>query len=187
MNSKYAMLLFSLMIALICRPVLGDIVRLKDGRSYEGEIVEENDETIKIKLDVARGTGYVTVRRENIRRIVRQSPEERQRQVEERMRARDLVKDGDEWVTKEEKAAREEQKKAEEARKARQRAPYQREIEKLKREQEERQRKEQAFQESMDRSRSESTTTLRDISLKLVFFAVLGIIAFTLMKRYFWD
>jgi hypothetical protein len=186
-KNRYALLLSLLAIALIYRAVSGDIVRLKDGRSHEGEIVEETDETIKIKLDMVRGSGYVTVPRDEIRRIVRQTPEDREKQHAEMMQAAGYVKDGDEWVTAEEKAARDAQKQTEQAQKVKDRAPYQQQIEKLRQEQRGRQEKEQAFKDSLNRSGEESTATLRDITLKLIFFAILGIIAFTLLKRYFWD
>jgi len=186
-KNKYALLLFLLAVGLFCAAVSGDIVRLKDGRSHEGEIVQETDETIKIKLDMVRGAGYVTVPRDEIRRIIRQTPEEREKQRAEMMQAAGYVKDGDEWVTAQEKAARDAQKQAEQEKKVKDRAPYQQQIEKLRQEQREQQEKEQAFRDSLNRSGEESTATLRDITLKLVFFAILGIIAFTLLKRYFWD
>ena len=194
MKNKCTVLLFLIAIALICRPALGDIVRLKDGRSYEGEIVEETDETIKIKLDMVRGSGYITVPKDEIRRHIAESPQEREVRLTDMMTERGFVKDGDDWVTPEEKAARDAQRQAEDAqRQAEQkqveekRAPYRAQMEKLKEEQRERQQKEQDFKDRLNRSGEESSATLRDISLKLIFFVILGIIAFTLLKRYFWD
>jgi hypothetical protein len=186
-KNKYALLLFLLAIGLFCRAASGDIVRLNDGRSYEGEIVEETDETIKIKLDLVRGSGYVTVRRDEIRRRIAETPQEREGRLAEMMTERGFVKDGDEWVTPEEKAARDAQRQAEQEQIQEQRAPYRAQMEKLKQEQRERQQKEQDFKDRLNRSGEESTATLRDITLKLIFFVILGIIAFTLLKRYFWD
>jgi hypothetical protein len=185
-KNKRAFLLCLFIISVLCKPVLGDIVRLKDGRSYEGEIVEEDDESIKIQLDMTRGAGYITVQRDEIRRIVRETPQERQRKIEEQMRARGLVQDGDEWITPEEKASRDAQRQAEEQRKAQDRARYQREIDKLKEEQKQLQYDDRV-REGLERSRTESTTILRGIVFKLIFFAILAAIAFTLLKRYFWD
>ena len=184
---KNALLLFSFIVVFMCLPVRADLVRLKDGRSYEGEIVEENEDTIKLKVDMARGTSYVIVRTEEIRRIFRETPEERERRIGERNRARGLVKDGDEWVTKEVKAARDAQREAERAAKVEQRTKYLTEIEKLKQEQKQLEEKEDTFRDSLDESRQRMTADLRSVVLRLVFFVVIGAIAFTLLKRYFWD
>ena len=187
MKAEKTLVLLCFIIALICRPVLADIVRLKDGRSIEGEIVEEDDQIIKIKLNVARGVGYVPVRKEDVRRIVRERPEERERRVDETMRAKGLVKDGDEWVTEEVKAARDAQRKAEQERKMEERAVFQRQIQELKQEQRELQETQEAARERLQRSTRENTAILRDTVLKVAFFAVLAAVAFTLLKRYFWD
>jgi hypothetical protein len=186
-KNKYALALSLITIALICWPALGDIVRLKDGRSYEGEIVEETDETLKIKLDMVRGVGYITVSRDEIRRHITETPEERERRLAEMMTERGFVKDGDEWVTPEQKTAREAQRQAEQKQIEEKRAPYRKQMQELRQEQRERQRKEDAFRDGLERSGRESTAVLRDITLKLIFFAILGIVAFTLLKRYFWD
>jgi len=180
------LLLFTV-IALLCIPARADIVRLKDGRSHEGEIVEENEDGIKLKLEMEGGTAYITIPADQIRRVFRESPEERQRRIEEQKRARGLVKDGDEWVTKEVKAARDAQREAERAAKMQQRAPLRAEIEKLRQEQKQLEEKEDRFRESLDESRQRMTSDLRSVVLRLLFCVVIAAIAFTLLKRYFWD
>jgi len=180
------LLLFSVTVFL-CIAARADIVRLKDGRSHEGEIVEENDEGIRLKLEMEGGTAYVTIPVDQIRRVFRESPEERERRIEERNRAQGLVKDGDEWVTKEVKAARDAQREAERAAKMQERAPLQAEIEKLRQEQKQLEEKDDAFRESLDESRQRMTSDLRSVVLRLVFCVVIAAIAFTLLKRYFWD
>jgi hypothetical protein len=180
------LLLFSV-ILFLCIPAHADIVRLKDGRSHEGEIVEENDDGIKLKVEMQRGTAYVTIPADQIRRIIRESAEERERRIEEQNLARGLVKDGDEWVTQEVKDARDAQREAERAAKAKERVPYQVEIEKLKQEQKQLEEKEDAFRENLEESRQTMTSDLRRVVLKLVFCVVIAAIGFALLKRYFWD
>jgi hypothetical protein len=175
---------------IICLSANGDIIRLKDGTSYEGQIVEENDSMVRIKLDAGGGHAYSTVNREDIRRILRDTPEERERKIEEQRRAEGLVKDGDEWVTKEVKAAREAQAKAEEGRKLQQRLKYKLQMDQLK--QEQKQLEESApvgdeFGGKINRSGELMGADLRSVLLRLAFFAVLAIVAFALLKRYFWD
>ncbi len=170
------LLLLFFLILFLCIPCPADIVRLKDGRSHEGEIVEENDAGVRLKVEMERGTAYVTIPADQIRRVIRESPEERERRIEERNLAKGLVKDGDEWVTQEVKAARDAQ-----------RAPLQTEIDKLKQEQRQLKEKEDAFRESLDESRQRMSADLRSVVLRLVFCVVIAAIAFTLLKRYFWD
>jgi Skp family chaperone for outer membrane proteins len=185
-RKNLVLLLFS-MIVFLCIPAHADIVRLKDGKSHEGEIVEENDTGIRLKLEMDGGTAYVTIPADQIRRVFRETPEERERRIEERNRAQGLVKDGDEWVTKEVKAARDKQRETERADKMEQRAPLQAEIEKLRQEQQQLEKKDDAFRESLDESRQRMTSDLRSVVLRLVFCVVIAAIAFTLLKRYFWD
>lgn len=187
MNSKHGFILVLVIVALICTPSFADLVRLKSGKSVQGEIVEENDQTIKIKLDVAKGAGYFTVQKDEVLRIIRETPEERARRIEETNRAKGLVKDGDEWVTPEVKAARDAQKQAEQAAKDQQKAALQLQMEQLKAEQRQQQESEQAYGKSLERSRVQMTGDLRNVVFKLAFFIVLAIIAFALLKHYFWD
>lgn len=190
MKRKSALFLFPFVIMIICLSANADTVRLKDGASYEGEIVEENDDSIRIKLDAGGGRAYRTVKREEIRRILRDTPEERERRSEEQKRAQGLVKDGDEWVTKEVKAAREAQTKAEETRKMQQRLKYKRKMEQLKQEQKQLDESTplgDGYGESINRSKERMSADLRSVLLRLAFFAVLAVVAFVLLKRYFWD
>ena len=135
MKRENTLLLLPIVILSFCLSANADIVRLKDGTSYTGQIVEENEDTIRIKLDVGGGRGYATVNVDEVRRIIRDTPEERARREEEQKRAEGFVKDGDEWVTKEVKATREAERKAEETRKIQERLKYKREMDKLKQEQ----------------------------------------------------
>gem|GEM_PF-2724262 len=187
MKRTYLVLLLFSIIAFLCIPARADIVRLKDGRSHEGEIVEENDDGIKLKLEMEGGTAYVTIPADQIRRVFRESPEERERRIEEQKRAQGLVKDGDEWVTKEVKADRDQQREAEQAAKMKQRAPLQAEIEKLRQEQRQLEKKDDDFRQNLDESRQRMTSDLRSVVLRLIFCVVIAAIAFTLLKRYFWD
>lgn len=190
MKREKGLLLFPILILSICLSANADIVRLKDGTSYTGQIVEENEDTIRIKLDVGGGRAYATVNAEEVRRIIRDTPEERKRREEEQSRAEGLVKDGDEWVTKEVKAAREAQRKAEETLKIQERLKYKRKMDKLK--QERKQLDESTpvgdgYGASLNRSKERMGADLRSVLLRLTFFAALAAVAFVLLKRYFWD
>ena len=190
MKRKSALLLFPFVIIVICLLAHGDIVRLNDGTSYEGQIVEENDDSIRIKLDLGGGRAYRTVNRDEIRRILRDTPQERERKMEEQKRADGLVKDGDEWVTKEVKAAREAQAKAEQALKMQQRLKYKRQMDQLKQEQKQLEQSAPVgdeFGDKINRSGELMGADLRSVLLRLAFFAVLAVVAFVLLKRYFWD
>lgn len=188
MKRKSALLLFPFIV--ICLSANADIIRLKDGNSYEGEIIEETDDTIRIKLDAGGGRAYATVDIEDVRRIIRDTPEERERKQQEQKRAEGLVKDGDEWVSKEVKAAREAQRKAEETRKMQDRLKYKREMDKLKQEQKQLEESTplgDGYGASVNRSKERMSADLRSVVLRLAFFAALAAIAFALLKRYFWD
>lgn len=188
MKRKSALLLFSLIV--ICLAANADIIRLKDGNSYEGEIIEETDQTIRIKLDAGGGRAYATVDVADVRRIIKDTPEERQRKQEEQKRAEGLVQDGDEWVSKEVKAAREAERKAADTRKMQDRLKYRREIDKLKQEQKQLEESKPLgddYGESINRSGERMSADLRSVVLRLAFFAALAAIAFALLKRYFWD
>jgi len=184
---KNVLILFALVVLSVGPSANADLVRLNDGTRYEGEIVEENDDSIRIRLDAGGGAAYATVKREEILRIIRDTPEERQRKEEERKRAQGLVKDGDEWVTEQVKADREAQRKAEETRKMQQRLKYKLEMDQIKEEQKQLQEADEAFGESLDRSGERMVGDLRSVLFRFAFFVVLAIIAFVLLKRYFWD
>lgn len=55
-------------LALLSAPAWADIIKLKDGREYEGKVVEQNDKELKIKTPL----GAMTFKREDVVEIVAQ-------------------------------------------------------------------------------------------------------------------
>lgn len=75
---KRKILIFA-MIMIICTPACADVIYFKDGGTVEGTIQKEDDTGVIIDL----GVGTMAVRRDEIERIEKSSPEDAQRMEEE--------------------------------------------------------------------------------------------------------
>lgn len=127
---RLAAFLSSGLSALSSVPLHADTIRLANGNTIEGLVIAETPERLEIQF--AQG-GSITFHRDEILEIQAADGDERralrerwaqeqeaflaelaaQRRYEEAQRAKGLIKDAGEWVTKEEFAARTERERAE--------------------------------------------------------------------------